>query len=118
MSFTVSRLAAGRASPIGYAQLLLPSSLNHCRPLALVVYHQRTSVGLRYGRKVLPNEIFLENETICVARTLRLGLLFASQLNGVTDLPVTPISKLKPRRIEVQTRPPLSFLCVLNDTSL
>ena len=78
MSFTVARLAAGRASPKGYAQLLLPSSLNHCRPLALVVYHQRTCVGLRYGKEVLPNETFLENGIICVALALRLGLLFAS----------------------------------------
>ena len=68
----------GRASPVGYAQLLLPSSLNHCRPLALVVYHRRTCVGLRYGKEVLPNETFLENGTICVALALRLGLLFAS----------------------------------------
>ena len=78
MSLTVATLTRGRASPIGYAQLLLPSALNHCRPLALVVYHQRTCVGLRYGKEVLPNETFLENGTICVALALRLGLLFAS----------------------------------------
>ena len=81
-------MAPGRASPIGYAQLLLPSSWNHCDPLALVVYHQRTCVGLRYGKNVLRNEIFLENRTICVARTLRLGLLFASVVkrdNGLSN---------------------------------
>jgi len=95
VSFTVSRLTAGRASPIGYAQLLLPSSLNHCRPLALVVYHRRTCVGLRYGKHVLLNEIFLESETICVVLALRLGLPIASLLNAITDLPVITISKLK-----------------------
>ena len=95
MSFTVPPIARGRASPIGYAQLLLPSSLNHCRPLALVVYHQRTCVGLRYGKKVLLNEIFLESETICVSFALRLRIPIASLLNAITDLPVITISKLK-----------------------
>ena len=80
MSFTVTPIARGRASPKGYAQLLLPSSLNHCRPLALVVYHQRTSVGLRYGKLVLHNGTFPESKTICVARSLRFGLLFASRV--------------------------------------
>lgn len=72
---------SGRASPKGYAQLLLPSSLNRCRPLALADFCQRTCVGLRYGKKVLPNEIFLESRTTCVALPLRVGLPITSQLN-------------------------------------
>ena len=40
----------GRASPIGYAQLLLPSSLNICLPVALVYSTNPPVSVMRYGK--------------------------------------------------------------------
>ena len=62
-----------RLRPAFVAEFLEPLS-----PACLGILYLRTSVGLRYGKKVLLNEIFLESRTICVALALRRRLPITS----------------------------------------
>jgi hypothetical protein len=88
MSFAVApTLRRGRASPKGYAQLLLPSSLNHCRPLALVFSTSAPVSVCGTDKNTFLNETFPESRTIYIARGLRFGLphFLIKRENGFTN---------------------------------
>ena len=74
MSFTAAPPKAGQGISnklrlVFVAEFLEPLSL-----ACLGILYQRTRVGLRYGKNVLLNEIFLESKTASVVRPLRFGL--------------------------------------------
>ncbi len=78
MSLTVSRLYVGKGISHRLRLAFVAEFLEPLSPACLGILYQRTCVGLRYGKEVLLNEIFPENETVSVARPLRIGLPFAS----------------------------------------
>ena len=78
MSLTETPIRSGQGISHRLRLVFVAEFLEPLSPACLGILYQRTCVGLRYGKKVLLNEIFPENETVSVARPLRIGLPFAS----------------------------------------
>ncbi len=78
MSLAEARLNGGQGISHRLRLAFVAEFLEPLSPACLSILYQRTCVGLRYGKKVLLNEIFLESRTICVGLALRRSLPIVS----------------------------------------